>query len=115
MMCDNSTRYPIRAFHIHDGWSFNSTPQRTRVPGFCFRTATRRAVLGRTFAGPGGPAKAVLSVEPCTSRESPRLPAENHAFPKTLTDGSRMSRILTPMLCLRRTWHSLLGSEEHAV
>ena len=56
-MCGCSTRSPIQVFPIRSGWSFNSTPRKTRVQKCCILKSTRKTDGGRTSAAAGGRAE----------------------------------------------------------
>ena len=61
-------RSRTQAFPIRSGWSFSSTPQKTRVQKSCTPSATWRTDVGRISAEAGGPAKSCIPEERCSRR-----------------------------------------------
>ena len=56
-MCGCSTRSRTQVFPTRSGWSFNSTPRKTRVQKCYILKSMGKTDVGRTFAAAGGPAE----------------------------------------------------------
>jgi aldo/keto reductase family protein len=56
-MCGCSMRSRTQVFRTPSGWSFNSTPRKTRVQKCYTPKSMEKTDVGRTFAAVGGPAE----------------------------------------------------------